>query len=132
MNTASDTAEPYAAMLDVNKGTVEPIRKRAVTAKAKANTNSESENFVTRSRNRTPMMRGVIWALASWTTRSRDEQTKTMNVKIAPASAPMTMRIASGSKSAFHPSARSTQWRSRTATSAVSMATHGRTQIEFR
>ena len=41
------------------------------------------------------MMRGVNCALASCTTRRREEHMNTMNVNIAPAMVPKTLRIAS-------------------------------------
>ena len=42
------------------------------------------------------MMRGVSWALASWTATNSADETKTMNVNIDAAIVPSTARAVSG------------------------------------
>ena len=99
--------------------------------KVKAKTNTANENFVTGSLKTIAMMRGVSWALASWTATSSAEETNTMNVNIDEANVPSTVRAASGWKPDLQPIAASTQFRNRTAPSAATMPSTGRIQIEL-
>src|SRR4051812_35986953 len=89
-------AELQAATSTSSTGELVPMRTRADIEKAKLKTNKVKVTLTTASRKRTPMMRGVSCALASCTTRSNDEHTNTMKVKMAPASVPRTERTESG------------------------------------
>ena len=97
----------------------------------KVKTNTVKENLVTGSLNTMAMMRGVSWALASCTATSRAEETKTMNVNIDAAKVPSTARAVSGLMADSQPIASSVPWSSGTATSAATMLSKGRIQIEF-
>ena len=99
--------------------------------KVKVKTNAVNENFVTGSLKTIAMMRGVSWALASWTATSSAEETKTISVNMDEANAPSTVRAASGSKPDLQPIAASTRCSSRTAPSAATMPSTGRIQIEL-
>ena len=77
------------------------------------------------------MMRGVSCALASCTATSNAEETNTMNVNIAEAMVPNSVRAASGPILASQPNACSPLWSSGTTVSAAIMLSTGRIQIEF-
>src|SRR5215471_3201060 len=88
--------QPQTAILDVRAGTVSSIRTRAASDNVKVKTNMVSENFVTQSLNTKAIIRGVNWALASWTASSNAEERKTIKVSIAAASVPIAARRESG------------------------------------
>src|ERR1051325_2844001 len=103
----------------------------ADSANVKEKTNIASDSLITRSENMVPITRGVSCALASCTTNNNEEHRKTMNVNMAPASAPNTVRAASVFMLVPQPTVSSTQCTTRTAKIAATMATAGQTQIEF-
>ena len=104
---------------------------RAESEKVKVKTNSVKENLVTGSRKTMAMMRGVSWALTSWTATSSAEQTKTMEVSMAEAKVPSTARAVSGWTGEFQSISFSIQCSKRTAATAARVPITGRIQMEF-
>ena len=97
----------YAARFAERKGTSVSIRTSTAREKVNVNMNTVNENFVTGSRKTMAMMRGVSCVLASCTATSSAEETKTMNVNMADAIVPSTVREVSGLTVASHPNASS-------------------------
>src|SRR5208283_2425242 len=109
MNTQMEAAALQPARFAAKGGAASATRTRIPIAKENEKTNNAKLSFVTESANSMPMMRGVSCALASCRTRRSDEQTKTMKVKVAPASVPSTARTESESWAPTQPSAVSNQ-----------------------
>ena len=100
--------------------------------KVKVKVNRVRVNRVTASRNTTPMIRGLSWALASCTTSSSEEDRNTMKVSMAPARVPSSDSVEDGSKPARQPARTSIQCRPLTASTATIMPSTGMIQMEFR
>ena len=90
-------------------GTEVWMRTRTASVKVKVKANRVKANRVTRSRNTTPMIRGLSCALANCTTSNRLEERKTMKVSMDPARVPNNARAAAGSKPDCQPARSSIQ-----------------------
>ena len=99
-----------------------PTRTRTANEKENTNRNSVRVHLVILFSNNTPIMRGVSWALASCTTRRRDEQMKTMKVNIDPATVPSIERTEFGSMVPTEPSSVSNQMSPRASKRPVNRA----------
>ena len=108
------------------------MRNSTASVKVKVKTKAAMASFITGSRKRKAMMRGVSWALASWTASKRTEERKTMKVNMEAARVPRTARAPSGLNVECQPIACSTPTSRRTQMRAATIATTGKSHSESR
>src|SRR5678815_2139109 len=132
-NSAMQARSSVMASATGNCGVTSSTRPAAAIVYAKANVNAANTHLNFRSVNAIAMTRGVNWALASCTTISIDDTTKTTNVNIDAVNAPRMDLAPSGVRlNQLQPMARSTHRISGATSNTANMAMAGRSHSDHR